>query len=326
MRRYLPAINLTALLALAALADLVFYRIIDAIFLPGQSGSASERWLSDFSLFVSNLAGILALFMAVVATVQALRSEQVFPRSMRITVSTISLFSFVLAGMSLLWLPAAGRYHVHLRISHGFLVFFLALGVWHGSRPWRFKLGVTLFALPIAIQAAAIFFHRMTWSPMDPARMIHIGHALALTAMTAAPVLFAPWPGKVGRALTGLGAGLLFASALAAVVVLRFDLAQAIFFYGLGIDLTGLASSAERLYTGAIMLSFSCLTAATIACLFSPGRFRLAGWGLLLMAVAGMEISSAKSVLFTLCGLLAMAVASVPRDHETPPLATNSQG
>jgi hypothetical protein len=325
MRRFPPAINLTALLALAALADLVLYRVVDAIFLPGQNGTPSEHWLSLFCVFVSNLAGILALLVAVVALVQALRSDQVFPRAMRITVATIGLFCFVLAGFGLLWLPAAARYQVHLRISHGFLVFFLALGVWHGGRPWRFKLGITLFALPIAIQAAALFLHRMTWSPVDPARLMHVAHTLALTAMTMAPVFLAPWPGKKNRVANGLVAGLLFATALSAAVVLRFDLTQAVFAYGLRMDLTGFATSAERFSAGAIVVAYSCLFAATVTCLLQPGRSRLAGWGLLLIAVAGMDIVSPSSALFALCGLLALAVASAQSQDAPSAVPRTSQ-
>ena len=334
MRRLLLATNLTALLALAALADLVFYRIVNGAFLPSRHGTLAERLLSDFGLFVSNLAGILALLLSVVALLRALRSDDVFPRSMRITVSTVGLFFCMLAGLGVLWILATPRYNVHLRISHGFLVLFLALGIWHGTRPWRSKLGLTLFAIPVVIQAVALFCDRMSWARIDPGQMVRVAHAIALLAMTATPILLTPRPWKPSRIAITIGAGSLLAAALSAAVILRFDLVQAVAFYGLRIDLTGLGFSGERLYTGALIVAFACLGAATVCCLTVPGRSRLAGWGLLLLAVAGLEITSPKPALFTLCGLLALAIASAhdnrPRSKFadfTPPAAeTRSPG
>ena len=318
MRRLLPAPNLTALLALSALAELIFYRILSAVFLPSQNGTTAERWAADFALFISNFSGILGLLLAVAALLHALRSDQVFPRSMRITVSTVGLFFSALAGLGVLWILAPG-YHVHMRISHGFLILFLALGVWHGARSWRSKLAVTLFAIPIVLQAAALFVHRMAWSRMDPGQMVRVAHAIALAAMTATPVLVVPWPWRKSRIAITLGAGTVLAAALSAATVLRFDLVQAVAYYGLRIDLTGLASSAERLYVGALIAAFACLGAATAGCLIERGRSRLAGWGLLLLAVAGTEIGSPKPALFTLCGLLALAMATVQENRVAVP-------
>ncbi len=316
MRRLLAGLNLTALLALSALAELVLYRIVNAIFLPSHQGTTLERWTAGAALFVSNFSGILALLLAVVAMVHALRSDRIFPRSMRITVSTVGLFFIVLAGLGVFWILAP-RYHVHMRISLGFLVFFLALGIWHGARPWRSKLAITLFALPIVLQAAAVFAHRMAWSRLDPAEMVRVGHAITLAAMTATPVLVSPWPWRKGRMAVTLAAGTIVAIALGAATTLRFDLVQAVAYYGLRIDLTGLGSSAEQLYAGAIIAAFACLGATTVGCLVEKGQSRLAGWALLLLAAAGMDISSPRPALFTLCGLLALALATT----QDPPSA-----
>jgi hypothetical protein len=310
MRRRLPAPNLTALLALTALAELILYRIVSAIFLPSQNGTTAERWLADAALFVSNLSGILGLVLAVAALLHALGGDHIFPRSMRITVSTIGLFFCSLAGIGVLS-SLAPQYHVHLRISHGFLAFFLALGMWHSRRSWRSKLGVTLFAIPFVIQALAIFSLRMAWSQPNPSQLARLAHAIALLAMIAAPLLLTPRPWTTTRAAIAVAVGLAFAGGLGAATILRFDLVQAALFYGLHIDLAGLASTPEQLYSGALIVSFACLGAGIAGCLWGPARSRLAGWGLLLLAVAGAEIASPKLALFTLCGLLALAVAGV---------------
>jgi len=318
MRRLLAGLNLTALLALSALAELVLYRIVSAIFLPSQNGTAAERWTAGAAIFVSNFSGILALLLAVVALVHALRSDQIFPRSMRITVSTVGMFFTVLAALGVLWILAP-RYHVHMRISHGFLVFFLALGIWHGARHWRSNLAVTMFAIPIVLQAAALFVHRMAWSRLDPGQMVRVGHAITLAAMTATPVLVSPWPWRKGRMAVTIAAGTILAAALGAATAIRFDLVQAVAYYGLRIDLTGLGSSAEQLYAGALIAAFACLGATTVGCLVEKGKSRLAGWALLLLGAAGMEIASPKPALFTLCGLLALAAATVQEDRLAMP-------
>jgi hypothetical protein len=318
MRRLFAGLNLTALLALSALAELILYRILGAIFLPSQNGTAAERWAAGAGLFASSFSGILALLLGVLALLHGLRSDQIFPRSMRITVSTVGVFFTVLSGLGVLWMLAP-RYHVHMRISHGFLVFFLALGIWHGARSWRSKLAVTLFAVPIVLQAAALFAYRMAWSRLDPAQMLRVGHAITLAAMTATPVLLAPLPWRKARIAITMTAGTLIAAALSAATMLRFDLVQAVAYYGLRIDLTGLGSSAEQLYAGALIAAFACLGATTVGCLLEKGKSRLAGWALLLLGVAGMEIGSPKPALFTLCGLLALATATVREERLTAP-------
>lgn len=311
MRRFLPAPNLTGVLALAALAELILSRIIETVFLSSQNGSFTERWLSGFALFSSNFAGILGLVLAVIGLAHALRSDQVFPRSMRITVSTIGLFFTVLAGMGVLWIFITPKYNIHLRISHGFLVFFLAIGVWYRTGAWRSKLAVTLFALPIALQTVALFCHRMSWTRIEPAHMVLVAHAITLLAMTASPVLLATLPWSRRRSILTLGIGLFLAAGGSAATILRFDLVQAVAFYGLHIDLTGLTSSTERVYTGVLIAAYTCLGVATVSCLAVRGSSRLTGWGLLLLASSGMEITSPKLALFSLCGLLALAIANV---------------
>jgi hypothetical protein len=312
MRKLPPLPNLTALLALAALAELVLYRITGAIFLPTQDGTAAERWLSDVALFASNFSGILALVLAVIALVSALGSDQIFPRSMRITVSTIGLFFCALAGMGVLW-SLTPAYHVHLRISHAFLALFLALGMWHSQRSWRFKVGITLFTLPIVLQAFVIFALRMSWAHAAPNRLARLAHAISLTAMIAAPLLLTQRPWTRLRAAVAIAVGLISATGLALALVLRFDLVQAALFYGLHIDLAGLTSTPERIYSGALVAASACLGAAIAGCLVGSDRSRLAGWGLLLIGVAGAEITSPKPALFTLCGLLALVVSEARR-------------
>jgi len=154
--------------------------------------------------------------------------------------------------------------------------------------------------------------------------MVRVGHAITLAAMTATPVLVAPWPWRRSQVAITLVAGTLVAAAISAATVLRFDLVQAVAYYGLRIDLTGLGSSAEQIYAGALIAAFACLSATTAGCLIGKGKSRLAGWALLLLGVAGMEIGSPKPALFSLCGLLALAAATIQEDRAPLPVQQES--
>jgi hypothetical protein len=307
MRKLPTPPNLTALLALAALADLVLFRVASRILLPSHDGTRTERWLMAAGLFAANFASILGLVLVVIALIAALGGNRIFPRGMRITVSTIGLFFCVLAAMGMLW-NLAPQLAVHLRVSHAFLTLFLAVGIWAGRNRWRFKVGTTLFALPIVIQAFVIFAMRMDWSHVASGQMARLAHATSLTALLTAPLFLTTAPWSRLRVLGATTAGLLLAAGFAAALVLRFDLTQAALYYGLHIELGGIASTAERIYAGALVAAYASLGAGIAANLLGGGRSRLVGWGLLLIGVAGAEIASPKAALFTLCGLLALVV------------------
>lgn len=324
MPRRLPAPNLTALLALSALGELIFYRVLNTAFLPARPATWGQQWLVGFGAFIANLSGVLALLLVVFGLVRALGSNQVFPRSMRITVSTIGIFFSALAAMGVLWLLVTPRYHVHLRISHGFLVLFLMLGVWHGARSQRAKVAITLFALPMVLEAVAIFFHRMAWTRIEPVSIVRFAHAITWIAMCGAPILLAPKLRGAWHAAVMLVSGLLLGAGLGVATALSFDVVQAVAFYGLRIDLTGLSSSAEVLFTGALVVALSSLGAAAAACLVVPGPSRLVGLGLVLIAVSGQDLSSVRPAMFTLCGLLALVMGTLRTDvplamSEPPP-------
>ena len=310
MQRRLPALNLTALLAISALGELIFYRVLNTAFLSAQPGTLAQRCLVGFGFFISNFSGILALALVVLGLIRALGEDRVFPRSMRYTVTAIGIFFSVLAAMGVLWLLVTPRYYIHLRISHGFLVLFLMLGVWHGAQSLRAKVAVTLFSLPMVLDAVAVFSSRMAWTRVDPGQVIRFAHTLTWAAMCAAPILLAPRMRKSSHMVIPLVSAVVLGSGLGALTALRFDLVQAVAFYGLHVDLTGLGSSAERLYTGALVVAFACLGAATISCLAVRGPSRLVGWGLWLLAVSGQDLSSPKVALFSLCALLALVTGS----------------
>jgi hypothetical protein len=316
----LPALNLTALLAFSAFADLALCRVLNAAFLPTHPSTLDQRLLVNLGSFVSNLAGVLGLVLAASGIWRGLTADQIFPRSVRITVSTVGLFFCALAAMGVLWLGVGPRYQIHLRISHSFLVLFLLLGIWRGRRSLKAKLAITMFALPIVLEAAVVFCQRMSWSWSwsGPAAIVRIAHALTWVAMGAAPALLAPPVRRPRQLAWAVASAVTLSAAMGVAVALRFDVVQTVAFYGLHVDLTGLASSAERLYTAALVVAFAGLGSAALSCLTVAGGHRLVGWGLLLLAASSQDLSSPKTALFTLCGLLAMALGSLPARSSAP--------
>jgi hypothetical protein len=165
--------------------------------------------LSDLGLFMSNLGGVLGVVLIAVVLLRALRGNTIFPRSMRITVSTVGLFFVFLASAGVLALPVPDRFVSYLRISHAFLAGFLAAGLWHRDCPVRLKLAVTFFATPIVLQTATMFFERMGWSPFLVFQGGRLAEASAFFALLLSPALIPPRPRRGFQVAAMLGAGLI---------------------------------------------------------------------------------------------------------------------
>ena len=98
MRKAIPSPNLTAVLAVAALADLLLYRLASHVFLPSQPAWGMARVLSDLGLFMSNLGGVLGVVLvAVEGAPLAIRKSEMIG-------CTTAFLSIVLRGQ-----PSANR-------------------------------------------------------------------------------------------------------------------------------------------------------------------------------------------------------------------------
>ena len=315
MLKALPRLNLTAVLALAALADLLLFRLASLLFLPSHAHGATLV-LSRLGLFMSNLGGVLGLVLVAVVLVHALRGNTIFPRSMRITVSTIGLFFVLLATAGVLTLPVPDRFTAYLRISHAFLAAFVAAGLWHRGCPVRLKMVLTLFAAPIVLQAATMFCERMGWSPRFAIQGARLAQASAFSALLLSPLLVPPRPRR-GRQLAAMLVGGLIGFALLGLAMVRyFGLAQVVALYGLHFDLPAFADPAGKSYAIMVALAYVSVTVATIASLSGHATSRLIGYGLILLAATGHQVVSPNNGLFSLCGLCALALGAVRLEDE----------
>jgi hypothetical protein len=202
------------------------------------------------------------------------------------------------------------RYLTHLRLSHAFLVLFITKGIWLKNRPLSARIGITLFALPLIGQALAVFLFQIGSKWINPIDLARWGRAGILLFLVASPLLFYTRPLGRYRLLAGIFAAILVAGSLVFAVVSRFDLVQVITFYGIRLELTGFATWRERALIGLVMMAYTSLAFALVTHLSREGSSRLYGWGLLIIAASGLEVTSPKLALFSLCGLLALVIAS----------------
>jgi hypothetical protein len=313
--------NLTAVLALAALADLLLGRLASLVFLPSHAARGAALFLTRFGLFMSNLGGILGVVLVAVVLLRSLRGDTIFPRSMRITVSAIGFFFVMLATAGVLTLPVPERFTAYLRISHAFLAGFVAAGMWHRRCPVRLKMVLTLFAAPIVLQAGTMFFERMGWSPRLVIQGGRMAQASAFSALLLSPLLVIPGRRRGLQVAAMLAAGVAALVLMALVMVRYFGLAQVIALYGLRFDLPGLADGMGKSYAAMAALAYVSVTVATAASLAGDATSRLVGYGLVLLATAGHQVVAPNHTLFSLCGLCAIAIAAVRLEsaaHSSP--------
>jgi hypothetical protein len=308
MQKAVPGPNLTAVLALAALADLVLFRLASHVFLPSQPAWGVARVLSDIGLFTSNLGGVLGVVLITVVLLRALRGNTIFPRSMRITVSTIGLFFVFLTTAGVLALPMPDRFVAYLRISHAFLAGFIAAGLWHRRCPVRLKLAVTFFAAPIVLQTATMFWERMGWSPFLVVQGARLAEASAFFGLLLSPALLPPRPRRGFQVASMVAAGVVSLALLSLAMVRYFGLAQVVALYGLRFDLPAAAGFVGKSYAAMVVAAYVSVTVAGAACLTGNAASRLIAYGLLLLATTGHQFVATNHALFSLCGLCALAL------------------
>jgi hypothetical protein len=307
--------NLTAALVAFAGLELAINRLANRLFLPqstvsgDSAGARGSHLLTASGPLLFHFTGVLGLVVLGAALVGLLRRGELFPRGMRVAVALIGLFFGGLVALSLVVGAIPPGYFMHARIGFAFLSLFIAGGaLTSGMRP-RIKLGVALFAAPGVLHVAAVFLDRVSLAPGSdvPALLAHARDLMAVVACVGAPFLLPPRPARErprGRAaaiaaLATLGFAALFAT--------RYDLLQAAFLYGLRVELPPPGSALGV----SVVAAFAGWTYATVQLLVDKGGMRLAGFGLLLLAIAGPQGSSPVELSLGLVGLLALAVGEL---------------
>ncbi|MDB4983756.1 MAG: hypothetical protein JWM82_4508 [Myxococcales bacterium] len=323
--------NLTAALAAFATLELAVNRLANRLFLPQSTVSGDSAGVRRSHLLAASgpllfhFTGVLALVVLVAALAGLLRRGELFPRGTRLVVALFGAIFGGLVALSLVVGAIPAGFFMYARLAFAFLSMFIAGGALvSGCKP-RVKLGVALFAAPGVLHVFAVFVdHGLSLAASSDVLAV-LTHARDLTAVAAcvgAPFLLPPRPARErprGRAafvaaLATLGFGSLFAT--------RYDLLAAAFLYGWRVELP----PSGALLGLSIVAAFAGWSFATVQLLVDKGGMRLAGLGLLLLAVAGPQGSSPVELSLGLVGLLGLAVGELRAIPYGEPTRTRVSG
>jgi hypothetical protein len=315
MRSRARAGNLTAALALVALLELLLNRLANRLFLPralvaGVGGSSlGARLLGQAGPFLFHLTSVLALLLFVAAFAGLLRRRELYPRALRFTTTIVAAVFAAPAGLAILIGAQQPPFLFHAAtISYGFLTL-LTLAAFLGTRAgWRAKIGVGLFTLPGILHVAALVLERLGWGAGGfVGNLAWWGESCLLLAAASAPLTLPPapvrdraWivPGALAAGLTAI-----FAVALGS----HHDLLQAAALFGLRLEVPELTTVMGVAY---VVATFGWTLAAT-QLLAESGGARLAGYGVVLIAIAGHEIGATPELTVALLGVMALAVGEL---------------
>jgi hypothetical protein len=307
--------NLTASLVAFAFLELVLNRLANRLFLPhstligASGGSAAARAVASSGPLLFHLTSVLGLIVLLAALVGLLRRGELFPRPMRISVTVIGISFWMLAANAVVFGGLSARLALYLEASFGFLSVLLAAALLGAPLRGRVKAGVLLFVLPGAFHVMAHVGDRMGWFAATSSAEIvaRVGEVMLLVACVGAPFLLSPRPASERPWRAALVASAFLTGALVVALVVSFDLLQATFLYGVRLDVPRVGSLLGLAYVAA----FAGWTYATTQLLLDKGGMRLAGYGLLLLAIAGYQPSTPLEVELALLGLLALSVGEL---------------
>jgi hypothetical protein len=306
--------NLTAALAAFAVLELLLNRLANRLFLPqstisgGAGGSRGAHLVAASGPLLFHLTGVLALVVLLAAVAGLLRRGELFPRGMRFSMVVIGLSFWLLCAYAVVFGMVPARFFPHVEVFFGLLSLLIALASLGAPTQGRVKVGIALFIAPGILQAAAIVGDRMGMVAGGVTGSIsRAGELALLAACLAAPVLLPPRPARERPWRFPLAVAVVGTAGLAAGIAVRFDLLQATLLYGLRLELPPLGSALGLGYLAA----FFCWVYTTSQLLIDKGGMRLAGYGLVLLAVAGYPAPPPLELVLALLGVLALSVGEL---------------
>jgi hypothetical protein len=306
--------NLTASLVAFAFLELVLNRLANRLFLPRSAmigeggGPALARALAASGPLLFHLTGVLGLIVLLVALRGLLRRGELFPRAMRVSVTVIGVSFWMLSAQAVVFGSLSPRFGLYLEATFCILSLLLAVAVLGAAVKPRVKVGLLLFVLPGVLHVIAHIGDRMSWfAAATPGLVVSAAEKVLLAACVAAPFLLPPRPVEERRWRAAAVMSALLTGTFLVVLVARYDLLQATLLYGLRIDVPRPASLLGVAYVAA----FAGWSYATVQLLVDKGGMRLAGYGLLLLAIAGYQPATPIELELALLGLLALSVGEL---------------
>jgi hypothetical protein len=318
--------NLTALLVAVAVLEFVVNRLAGRLFFPRPAlmaggGSHTTHAVSMAGWFLFQLTAILAVTVLATAFVGLFRRGELYPRAVRFSTMAIALFFCTLCGWAVFSGGIQAWLFAWMQIGFAFLGLLTAVAFSLTNAPVRLKLGVAAFALPGSLHAlgavagaaglvpdghGAMAALRRSLSQAAPALVV-TGEIALLVAGILAPLLLPTRQFRERRWHIPLIVAALLTSVFVFALVWRFDLIQASALYGLRLELPPVASPAGVAH----VLAFFGWTFATIELISDKGGMRLAGYGLVLLALGGYDHASPVELSLSVLGLVALAVGEL---------------
>jgi hypothetical protein len=332
-----PNLNLTAVTAIVAVADLLWGRTGSRLLLPqGGFSSGLNNALMALGSYLGHLTGVMALTLLVSALANSSVRQRIFPRPLQVSLIFIAALFVLLASRALLS-PVGERLTLYIKISYGFMSAFVLLGVLRlfigkhpsGKRHRRLAVGLIMFAVPGILYAAASFVDRsgQLQSGQMALTIAQWGQWAALLAGVSAGLLLSP-PSRglmrPGAFAIASAAGVIGAVVTFALLLLRYDLVQNVAAVGLNIETPRFTDRGGSLFA----LLFSAAAGSTlfglVSLLGSRSDWRLIGYGLVLITTGGYQLSSPGLCASSLVGLMAMALGVFAVSNTVH--ASNEQG
>jgi hypothetical protein len=304
--------NLTVLLVTVAVLEFLVNRLAGRLFFPRPAlmaggGSHTTNALSMLGPFLFQLTAILAVTILAAAFIGLFRRGELYPRAVRFSTIVFALFFCGLCAWAVVTGGIQSQFFAWMQICFIFLALMTALAFALEKAPARLKFGVAVFALPGSLHSlGAITAIRPSLSQAAPALVLTGEIALVLAGILA-PLLLPPRPLRERRWRIPMLVAALLTSCFVFALVWRFDIIQASALYGLRLELPPLSSAAGV----ALVLAFFGWTFATVELLSDKGGIRLAGYGLVLLALGGYDQASPVELSLSVLGLVALAVGEL---------------
>lgn len=275
-------------------------------------------WRSAVDLaarFTYFFAAALAVLLAAVGLVRLLFFRRLVPRPARALISMLAI-AFVPLALVGLCVRLPTSLHIYLQASFSALALLIGLAGLLAAEPLRARLGLLLFALPIAFRFAATL-SMLTPGHGDLAMIwLRLGQGAAALAPVVGIACLVPvgvrwrWPLVLGAVVAG-GASLL--------TVFDWELAARLAAYGFAIELPLTAGG-----TSAYALAMGAWAALIVALLLVGGKARLRGFGVALLGLAGFLLEQPGQMGAALTGLICLlfsfADAPAGADEDWRPL------
>jgi hypothetical protein len=310
-------LNLTALVALATVSDLVGRRALAALLLPHAALSAgTNAALVAAGAFFSHFSGVLGLVLVATTLFSPWSRRLLFPRAIAVSLFLIGGL-FVVLGAAGIASTLSDVYLLYLKIMHAFLSAFVVIGFFRvgvgvgerGQPTVRERLGIMLLVLPGVAHALGMFAERAPWLRDDLAAtpFTDAGEWIALVTASLLPFLLLRRT-RDRRNVAAVSAGVVAVALVALAVALRFDLTQALVLHGFRLDLPVPAGFMGLAHLALFSLGAGGFVTATLRLLLGSQEDRLIAYGLVTLVCAGYQSTTPSQLVLALVGLLAMGV------------------